>query len=163
MKKLGKGCFGSFGTHYRYIHYFLWENQSWLTTNFWVTTIPRERIEFVSQGPTAYDSAYRENAYVQCWLQPVFRRRGRWNAYMPERKGQIFTPDSCLFWRCCSRDVSTRHVRMERRIYGKDVRNSCSEGNANMSFVWMSDRRRWRPAFPADSSVFCQQMPHVST
>jgi hypothetical protein len=23
MKKLGKGCFGSFGTHYRYFHYFL--------------------------------------------------------------------------------------------------------------------------------------------
>jgi uncharacterized membrane protein len=23
MKKLGKGCFGSFGTHYRYSHYFL--------------------------------------------------------------------------------------------------------------------------------------------
>jgi hypothetical protein len=25
MKKLGKRCFGSFGTHYRYFHYFLWE------------------------------------------------------------------------------------------------------------------------------------------
>jgi hypothetical protein len=25
MKQLGKGCFGSFGTHYRYFHYFLWE------------------------------------------------------------------------------------------------------------------------------------------
>jgi uncharacterized membrane protein len=25
MKKLGKGCFGSFGTHYRYFHYFLRE------------------------------------------------------------------------------------------------------------------------------------------
>jgi hypothetical protein len=25
MKKLGKGCFGSFGMHYRYFHYFLWE------------------------------------------------------------------------------------------------------------------------------------------
>jgi hypothetical protein len=25
MKKLGKGCFGSFGTYYRYLHYFLWE------------------------------------------------------------------------------------------------------------------------------------------
>jgi hypothetical protein len=25
LKKLGKGCFGSFGTHYRYFHYFLWE------------------------------------------------------------------------------------------------------------------------------------------
>jgi hypothetical protein len=25
MKRLGKGCFGSFGTHYRYFHYFLWE------------------------------------------------------------------------------------------------------------------------------------------
>jgi uncharacterized membrane protein len=25
MKKLGKGCFGSFGTHYRYFHYFLCE------------------------------------------------------------------------------------------------------------------------------------------
>jgi hypothetical protein len=24
-EKLGKGCFGSFGTHYRYFHYFLWE------------------------------------------------------------------------------------------------------------------------------------------
>jgi hypothetical protein len=24
-KKLGKGYFGSFGTHYRYFHYFLWE------------------------------------------------------------------------------------------------------------------------------------------
>jgi hypothetical protein len=24
MKKLGKGCFGSFGTHYRYFHYLLW-------------------------------------------------------------------------------------------------------------------------------------------
>jgi hypothetical protein len=23
MKKLGKGFFGSFGTHYRYFHYFL--------------------------------------------------------------------------------------------------------------------------------------------
>jgi hypothetical protein len=23
MKKLGKGCFGSSGTHYRYFHYFL--------------------------------------------------------------------------------------------------------------------------------------------
>jgi hypothetical protein len=25
MKKLGKRCFGSFGTHYRYFHYFLCE------------------------------------------------------------------------------------------------------------------------------------------
>jgi hypothetical protein len=25
MEKLGKGYFGSFGTHYRYFHYFLWE------------------------------------------------------------------------------------------------------------------------------------------
>jgi hypothetical protein len=25
MTKLGKGWFGSFGTHYRYFHYFLWE------------------------------------------------------------------------------------------------------------------------------------------
>jgi hypothetical protein len=25
MKKLGKVCFGSFGTHYRYFHYFVWE------------------------------------------------------------------------------------------------------------------------------------------
>jgi hypothetical protein len=25
MKKLDKGCFGSFGTHYRYFHNFLWE------------------------------------------------------------------------------------------------------------------------------------------
>jgi hypothetical protein len=25
MEKLGKGCFGSFGTRYRYFHYFLWE------------------------------------------------------------------------------------------------------------------------------------------
>jgi hypothetical protein len=33
MKTLGKGCFGSFGTHYRYFDYFLWEKQSWLTTN----------------------------------------------------------------------------------------------------------------------------------
>jgi hypothetical protein len=24
MNKLGKGCFGSFGTHYRYFDYFLW-------------------------------------------------------------------------------------------------------------------------------------------
>jgi hypothetical protein len=24
-EKLGKGCFGSFGTHYRYFHYYLWE------------------------------------------------------------------------------------------------------------------------------------------
>jgi hypothetical protein len=24
-KKLGKGCFGSFGMHYRYFRYFLWE------------------------------------------------------------------------------------------------------------------------------------------
>jgi hypothetical protein len=24
-EKLGKGNFGSFGTHYRYFHYFLWE------------------------------------------------------------------------------------------------------------------------------------------
>jgi hypothetical protein len=33
MKTLGKGCFGSFGTHYGYFHYLLWEKQSWLTTN----------------------------------------------------------------------------------------------------------------------------------
>jgi hypothetical protein len=32
MKKLGKGCFWSFGTHYRYFH-FLWGKQSWLTTS----------------------------------------------------------------------------------------------------------------------------------
>jgi hypothetical protein len=25
MKRLGKGCFGRFGTHYGYLHYFLWE------------------------------------------------------------------------------------------------------------------------------------------
>jgi hypothetical protein len=25
MKKLGKECFGRFGTHYRYFHYFLWK------------------------------------------------------------------------------------------------------------------------------------------
>jgi hypothetical protein len=25
MKKLGKGYFGSFGTHYRYFHSFLWK------------------------------------------------------------------------------------------------------------------------------------------
>jgi hypothetical protein len=25
MKRLGKGCFGRFGTHYGYFHYFLWE------------------------------------------------------------------------------------------------------------------------------------------
>jgi hypothetical protein len=25
MKRLGKGCFGRFGTHYRYFHYFLRE------------------------------------------------------------------------------------------------------------------------------------------
>jgi hypothetical protein len=25
MKKLGKGCFGRFGRHYGYFHYFLWE------------------------------------------------------------------------------------------------------------------------------------------
>jgi DNA invertase Pin-like site-specific DNA recombinase len=25
IKRLGKGCFESFGTHYRYFHYFLWE------------------------------------------------------------------------------------------------------------------------------------------
>jgi len=25
MKRLGNGFFGSFGTHYRYLHYFLWE------------------------------------------------------------------------------------------------------------------------------------------
>jgi hypothetical protein len=25
MKRLGKGCFGGFGTHYGYFHYFLWE------------------------------------------------------------------------------------------------------------------------------------------
>jgi hypothetical protein len=24
MKKLGMGCFGRFGTHYKYFHYFLW-------------------------------------------------------------------------------------------------------------------------------------------
>jgi hypothetical protein len=24
MKRLGKGCFGRFGTHYGYLHYFLW-------------------------------------------------------------------------------------------------------------------------------------------
>jgi hypothetical protein len=24
-ENLGKGCFGSFGTHYTYLHYFLWE------------------------------------------------------------------------------------------------------------------------------------------
>jgi hypothetical protein len=33
MKSLGKECFGRFGTHYGYFHYFLWEKQSWLTTN----------------------------------------------------------------------------------------------------------------------------------
>jgi hypothetical protein len=26
IKRLGKGCFGRFGTHYGYFHYFLWEN-----------------------------------------------------------------------------------------------------------------------------------------
>jgi hypothetical protein len=25
INKVGKGCFGSFGTHYRYFHYFVWE------------------------------------------------------------------------------------------------------------------------------------------
>jgi hypothetical protein len=25
MKRLGKGCFGRFGMHYGYFHYFLWE------------------------------------------------------------------------------------------------------------------------------------------
>jgi hypothetical protein len=25
VKRLGKGCFGRFGTHYGYFHYFLWE------------------------------------------------------------------------------------------------------------------------------------------
>jgi hypothetical protein len=25
MKRLGKGCFERFGTHYGYFHYFLWE------------------------------------------------------------------------------------------------------------------------------------------
>jgi Holliday junction resolvasome RuvABC ATP-dependent DNA helicase subunit len=25
MKRLGKGCFGRFGTHYGYLHHFLWE------------------------------------------------------------------------------------------------------------------------------------------
>jgi hypothetical protein len=25
MKRLGKGCFGSLGTHYGYLHYFSWE------------------------------------------------------------------------------------------------------------------------------------------
>jgi hypothetical protein len=25
MKKLVKGCFGSFGMHYMYFHYFLWD------------------------------------------------------------------------------------------------------------------------------------------
>jgi hypothetical protein len=28
MKRLGKGCFGRFATHYGYLHYLLWEKQS---------------------------------------------------------------------------------------------------------------------------------------
>jgi hypothetical protein len=48
MKSLGKGCFGRFGMHYGYFHYFLWEKESWLTTS------PRERIEFISQGSAVY-------------------------------------------------------------------------------------------------------------
>jgi hypothetical protein len=28
MKRLGKGCFGRFGTHYGYFQYFLWEQFS---------------------------------------------------------------------------------------------------------------------------------------
>jgi hypothetical protein len=33
LKRLGKGCFGRFGTHYGYFLYFLREKLSWLTTN----------------------------------------------------------------------------------------------------------------------------------
>jgi hypothetical protein len=55
MKKLGKGCLGSFGTHSRYFHYFLWEKQSCLTTS------PREQIEFVSHGPTVLGL---ENSFI---------------------------------------------------------------------------------------------------
>jgi hypothetical protein len=31
MKSLGKGCFGRFGTHYEYFHYFLWGKKIVLT------------------------------------------------------------------------------------------------------------------------------------
>jgi hypothetical protein len=60
MKKLGKLCFGSFGTHYRYFYYFLWEKQSYLRPT-WVTTSPLERSKFVSQGHTV--SNYRDQAW----------------------------------------------------------------------------------------------------
>jgi hypothetical protein len=52
MKKLGRGCFGSFGTHYSYFHYFLWEKVVLTYDQLELKTSPRERIEFVSQGPT---------------------------------------------------------------------------------------------------------------
>jgi hypothetical protein len=58
QKKLGKGYFGSFGTHCRYFHYFLWEKLSWLTTS------PRERIEFVSQGPLYLVLPYNTTLYL---------------------------------------------------------------------------------------------------
>jgi hypothetical protein len=49
MKKLGMGCFGSFGMHYRYFH----TGKIVLTYDqLELMTSPRERIEFVSQGPT---------------------------------------------------------------------------------------------------------------
>jgi hypothetical protein len=50
MKKLRKGCFGSFGTHYRYFHISYGRNSFDLRPT-WVTTSPRELIKLVSQGP----------------------------------------------------------------------------------------------------------------
>jgi hypothetical protein len=96
----------------------------------------------------------------------VDRGTGRfWYAHSREayREGQIFMLDCFLFWRWCSSDMSKRkHVRMARQIYGEDVRNTCSARNANMSFVWVSDRHRWRLVFPADSFAIRQQMAHMS-
>jgi hypothetical protein len=53
MNKLGKGCFESFGTHYRYsISIIYYGKNSRDLRPTCVTTSPRERIEFVSQGPS---------------------------------------------------------------------------------------------------------------
>jgi hypothetical protein len=53
MKKLDKGCSGSFGTHYSISIISCGKNILDLRPTS-VTTSPRERIEFVSQGPTVY-------------------------------------------------------------------------------------------------------------
>jgi hypothetical protein len=96
MKKLGKGCFGSFGTHYRYFHYFLWEKLSCSLDlrPTWVTTSPRERIEFVSQGPTVHVRLFffKLSVWIQLvslilqwklsgWYRPVITD-GRWAGWL---------------------------------------------------------------------------------